>query len=50
MIGRAITLKRNGVEMLDRFMIVTIDKNRIPLSDPFFTVASGFHPKYSPKR
>ena len=38
------------VEMLDRFMIVTIEKNRIPLSDPFFTVASGFHPKYAPKR
>ena len=50
MIGRAITLKRNGVEMLDRFMIVTIEKTRIPLSDTFCTVASGVHPKYPPKR
>jgi hypothetical protein len=31
-------------------MIVTIEKNGIPLPDTFFTVASGFRPKYPPKR
>ena len=31
-------------------MIATIEKNGIPLPDTFFTVASGFRPKYPPKR
>jgi hypothetical protein len=31
-------------------MAATIEKNGIPLPDTFFTVASGFRPKYPPKR
>jgi hypothetical protein len=31
-------------------MIATIEKNGIPLPDAFFAVASGFRPKFPPKR
>jgi hypothetical protein len=31
-------------------MVVTLEKNGIPLPDTFFTVASAFRPQYPPKR
>lgn len=35
---------------VEHAMAATLEKNGIPLPDTFFTVASGFRPKYPPKR